>query len=158
MTHQFSARTADKRYYAVVEGSVAQEAGEYRSMLSRVRRTNRVQTVAKGGKEAITRFRVLQRLKASTLVEIELLTGRSHQIRAHFSEAGHPLVGDMKYGSTSGLLPQTEERHMLHAHSLVISHPVSQKPLALKAPLPDDFRALVFAQGGDPDFAEKGHL
>ena len=75
----------------------------------------------------------------ASLIEVELLTGRTHQIRVHMSYIGHPLIGDWLYGETSDLLP----RQALHAASFSIIHPIKKEPLTFEAPIPDDFKKLV---------------
>lgn len=142
LTRAFSERTADKRYLALVAGVPVAEQGEIRSLLARGR-DNRVRSVPKGGKEAVTRYRVLQAWTDAALVEVELLTGRSHQIRAHLSEAGHPLVGDVRYGGCAEFCGAPVLRQMLHSAALILQHPVGGQPLRIEAPLPDDFTACL---------------
>lgn len=92
-------RMIEKRYLLVAHGLFREKSGELRSRLEKDSKTNTVHVSTKYGKEAVTRYRVLcvNREKALSLVEAELLTGRTHQIRAQFAEAGHPLLGDGKY-------------------------------------------------------------
>ncbi len=139
LTGSFREHRVDKCYLALVKGRVSVDSGEFRSHLARCRRGNRVRSVDKGGKEALTRFRVLERFRHATLVEVELLTGRTHQIRAHFAEAGHPLLGDRSYGRPAG----GPERQMLHAFRLRLAHPVTGVPLTLEAPVPQDMQNIL---------------
>ena len=150
LTHAFRDRHVDKRYLALVNGIVEADNGEFRSLLARQRSTNRVKSVQRGGKEAITRYRVKQRFSSATLVEIELLTGRSHQIRAHFSEAGHPLLGDRRYGGPASLSGIVLPRTLLHSWRLNMEHPVLKEDLQFEAPLPDDFLEVAEALGHLP--------
>jgi 23S rRNA pseudouridine1911/1915/1917 synthase len=148
----FTEREVEKIYLALVEGTLSQKIGEIRSLLARNRASNLVRSVEKGGKEAITRYRVLQEFSSASLVEVELLTGRSHQIRAHFSEAGHPLLGDTRYGGIEHVGTAAVHRQMLHASRMTLCHPVSGKSLLLEAPLPKDFSLILnFLQGGVGD-------
>jgi 23S rRNA pseudouridine1911/1915/1917 synthase len=117
--------------------------GEYRSLLARQHRTNLMKSVKKGGKEAITRYRVVEEFAECTLVEVELITGRSHQIRAHFSEAGHPLLGDTRYGGPAHISGCEIQRSMLHAFRLSFEHPVSHENQMFEAPLPVDMARLL---------------
>ncbi|MEJ2199858.1 MAG: RluA family pseudouridine synthase [Desulfuromonadaceae bacterium] len=150
----FAGRGAEKTYLALVAGVLADKSGEIRSYLARNRASNRVRSVAKGGKEAITRYRVLEEFPAASLLEIELLTGRSHQIRAHFSEAGHALLGDVRYGGAARIGSVAVARQMLHAVRLSLPHPVTAEPLVFESPLPEDFlTVLTHLRDKDCDFS-----
>lgn len=134
---------ADKRYLALVQGCPAAAEGEIRSRLARRRADNRVKSVEKGGKEAITRYRTLEVFADAALLEVQILTGRSHQIRAHFAEAGHPLLGDSRYGGPLQAAGQPVGRQMLHAARLALVHPVTGQMLTLEAPLPNDMTQML---------------
>lgn len=124
LTAALSERRARKRYLALVQGVPSEQRGEIHSLLARNRASNLVRSVARGGKEAITRYQVLRAFEGFCLVEIELLTGRSHQIRAHFSEAGHPLLGDVRYGGPASLAGGELLHPLLHSWQLELPHPV----------------------------------
>jgi 23S rRNA pseudouridine1911/1915/1917 synthase len=143
MTEQFNARTIEKTYFAIVAGQMAEQEGEFRSFLAKSRVMNRMKSVEKGGKEAITRFRVKNVSEAATMVEIDLLTGRSHQIRAHFSEAGHPLLGDLRYGGPTTVNGCPVPRQMLHASKLAFIHPANKTPVVFDLPLPADMEQIA---------------
>jgi 23S rRNA pseudouridine1911/1915/1917 synthase len=143
LTEIIAGREADKSYLALVCGHPAENEGEIRSLLARNRATNRVRSVSKGGKEAITRYRVLEKFTEASLLEVQLLTGRSHQIRAHFSEAGHPLLGDVRYDGPRFWQGREILRQMLHARHLVLPHPVTGETLTLEAPIPGDMEELL---------------
>ncbi len=147
LTAAFTAHRVTKRYLALVSGVPAEAAGEFRSLIARRRSTNRMVSVERGGKEAITRYRVLASAAGAALVEVEIPTGRSHQIRLHFAEAGHPLLGDAGYGGPRIFGDGTVPRQMLHARELSLAHPVGGAPLHLVSPLPEDFRAVMAAVG-----------
>jgi len=147
LTDLFQSRTMVKRYMALVEGSIVEDEGTFESMLARQRRTNLMKSVMRGGKDAITRYRTVARLDGCTLVDVEIPTGRMHQIRVHFSEAGHPLVGDVRYGGHDHLGDFSVKRTMLHSAVVLCDHPVTAKPLTLKAPLAEDFKRLLLALG-----------
>jgi 23S rRNA pseudouridine1911/1915/1917 synthase len=142
LTAAFVGREVNKEYRALLQGAPPAE-GEIRSLLARSRRTNRVQSVAAGGKEAITRFRILQYFDGAALAAVQILTGRSHQIRAHLAEAGHPLLGDRLYGGPQSCHGQLIPRTMLHSWQLSLNHPVSGEHLVLQSPLPNDMEELV---------------
>ncbi len=143
MTAMFVEHRIDKRYLALVRGVFTEPQGEVRSLLARSRQQNRVQSVVRGGKEAITRYRVVEQYADAALVEVELLTGRSHQIRAHMSELDHPLFGDVKYGGPKSLASVVLSRPMLHASKLSFKHPVMGSALAFELDPPEDMQALL---------------
>jgi 23S rRNA pseudouridine1911/1915/1917 synthase len=147
LTASFAGREVHKEYRALLHGTPPQE-GEIRSLLARSRRTGRVQSVPAGGKEAITRYRILQYLDGAAWAAVQILTGRSHQIRAHLAEAGHPLLGDHLYGGPRSCQGQLIPRTMLHAWQLSLAHPVSGEQLVLQAPLPGDMAELLGVLGG----------
>lgn len=146
LTLAFAERRVRKIYCALVAGLPANPAGEICSLLARGR-DNRVRSVARGGREAVTRYRLLQGTGEASLLEVEILTGRSHQIRVHLAEAGHPLFGDKRYGGPLTLAGIPVPRHMLHCRRLEFSHPVSGEPVILEAPLPADFSDCLAAAG-----------
>ena len=97
--------------------------------------------VTKKGKEAITHFKVLKRYGKYTLLEVKIETGRTHQIRVHMAEIGHPVVGDMVY--SNGKNEFGVEGQMLHAKQLEFKHPITQKEIKLIAPLPKYFEEIL---------------
>jgi len=147
LTEAFQEHRVGKRYLALVAGVPQDDRGEFRSQLARRRASNRMVSVARGGKPAITRYRVVGRGAAAALVEVEIPTGRSHQIRIHFAEAGHPLLGDTVYGGPAVCAGVAISRQMLHASELLLDHPVSGAPLSLRAPLPADFQVVLQSLG-----------
>ena len=138
LTRAFTERRVDKTYLALVHGRIDADQGEFSSRLARSRQGNRMRSVEAGGREAVTRFRVRERFPDATLVEVEILTGRTHQIRVHFSEAGHPLLGDRRYGEAGG-----EPDCPRNAARLAFSHPVSGEPLVVEAPMPVDMEGVL---------------
>jgi len=148
LTGTFSERRVHKVYLALVAGCPEPKQGEFRSLLARKRSTNLMTSVEKGGKEAITRYRVVEGGAEASLVEVEILTGRSHQIRVHFAEAGHPILGDTRYGGTRRLGEHEVPRQMLHAWRLDFRHPVGEEKLELEASPPEDMARLMRALGG----------
>lgn len=143
LSQSFSDRRVHKIYLAMIEGTMEKPQGEFRSLLARQHRTNLMKSVERGGKEALTRYRVIESYGDAELVEVEIPTGRSHQIRVHFSEAGHPLLGDTRYGGVACWRGSQVSRQMLHAWKLQLDHPVSAESLAFEAPWPSDFVNLV---------------
>jgi len=143
LTEAWQSHRVRKVYHALVRDPGLDDEGEFISLLARNRRTNRMKSVARGGKSAHTLYRVLKRLSGFALVEIQLLTGRMHQIRVHFSEAGAPLLGDKLYGGTCCLGGQEILRTMLHSFRLACDHPVDHKVVEFEAPRPHDFDSLL---------------
>ena len=98
--------------------------------------------VVKNGKEALTNFKVLKRFEEGyTLVEIELKTGRTHQIRVHMSHIGYPVVGDDVYGSSKNPFGVTSQ--MLHAYKIGFVHPTKNEYMEFVAPLPNEFNEVI---------------
>lgn len=143
LTKIFTERKVDKTYLALVKGRPVADAGEIRSHLGRSRHGNKMLSVQQGGKEAITRYRLLETFADTSLIELELLTGRSHQIRVHCSEQGFPLLGDSLYGGPGRWQQREIPRQMLHAARLALTHPVTGAALELQAPLPEDMATLL---------------
>lgn len=131
---QFAARTAERVYVALAEGVMRQAEG---SLVSRLveDRALRVRVAARGGgKEAITRYRVLERRRAATLLELRLVTGRRAQIRAQLAAAGHPIAGDLQYGARTDPM----KRLALHATRLAFAHPHGAR-VSFDSPPPPPF-------------------
>lgn len=143
MTEQFLLHTIGKTYWALIDGIPDAAEGRFSSQLARRRSTNLMVSVAKGGKLAETRYRLLQSMNHASMVEVDLVTGRSHQIRAHFSEAGMPLLGDVAYGGPKRVGGVVIPRQMLHARSLAFSHPVTGKKMLFTVSLPEDFSSVL---------------
>lgn len=97
--------------------------------------------VTKTGKEAITHFKVLKKYIDYTYLEINIETGRTHQIRVHLSKIGYPIVGDSVY--SNGKNPFEIEGQMLHAYKLEFAHPITRKQMKLEAPLPQYFKEIL---------------
>ena len=143
MTEQFLTHAIDKTYWALIDGIPDAAEGKFSSQLARRRSTNLMVSVAKGGKPAETRYRLLQSMNHVSMVEVDLVTGRSHQIRVHFSEAGMPLLGDQAYGGPKRVADVVIPRQMLHARSLAFSHPVTGKKMLFTSSLPVDFSSVL---------------
>ena len=143
MTRIFLEHEVKKSYLALVHGAPESKQGEIKSLLARSRKENRVKSVIKGGKEAITRFQLLENFLDYSLLDIEILTGRSHQIRAHMAEQGCPLVGDLHYGGKSKIAEIEISRPLLHATKLAFHHPVLDQDMVFNLPLAADMQDIV---------------
>ena len=161
LSDQFKNHEVTKIYWALVYGKMKTEKGTFDSFLTRspAHRQKFMVHVSKG-KRAVTHYKVLKEGEGVSLLEIRLETGRTHQIRAHLTEAGHSILGDPLYGGHSRRLKfiqneklraflQGLDHTLLHAHTLGLMHPVTGKKMKWTAPLPVDFKkaiALSFPQ------------
>lgn len=143
---QLRAHRLTRRYLAIVEGRLAQEAGTFDRALAGdgTRERRHVAKPGESGRPAVTHFRVRERLAGATLVEVELETGRTHQIRIHFAAAGHPLLGERVYRRPGAPPPPAAlARLALHAAELAFIHPRSGERLRSTSPLPGELVQLV---------------
>jgi 23S rRNA pseudouridine1911/1915/1917 synthase len=155
ITRRFEKKAIRKRYLAIVEGELA----ERQTIDAPMERIGAIKfAVGEGGKQAITDVEPLHATPRGSLVSVNLRTGRTHQIRVHLSAIGHPLAGDWLYGERSA------DRPMLHSAQLDMTHPATNAPLQVAAPLPADFlaecgrRGIVPARGqNDPAGVQLNH-
>jgi 23S rRNA pseudouridine1911/1915/1917 synthase len=146
LQEQFRARTVERVYAACVEGHVRQDSGTLSSRLMEDRSLRvRPARDARHGREAITRYRVVDRRADSTLLDLTLVTGRRGQIRAQLAELGHPIVGDRAYGSRRDPL----RRVCLHARRLGFVHPDGRR-LVFESPPPSGFWLPALRRPGRP--------
>jgi len=145
MSEQIKNREVKKTYIALVRGIISEEQATINMPIARSVKDRKKMAVNKNGKEAITHFRVLNRYyspKGSyTLLEVKIDTGRTHQIRVHLAEIGHPVIGDVVYSNGKnefGVVGQC-----LHAKALEFVHPVSGKRISLEAALPEYFENII---------------
>lgn len=141
MSEQIKNREVRKIYIALVKGVVAENEATINMPIGRSTKDRKKMAVRKDGKEAVTHFKVLKRYQNYTLLEVKIDTGRTHQIRVHMAEIGHPVVGDMVY--SSGKNEFGVEGQMLHAKSLDFKHPITGKQMHLEAPLPQYFQEVL---------------
>jgi 23S rRNA pseudouridine1911/1915/1917 synthase len=149
LTEQFRNRRVEKIYWTLVEGIVEPISGMLAHHLARDEANQRMRIVGaslRGARQADLGYRRLKIVQKNlSLVEVELHTGRKHQIRLQFAEIGHPVVGDRKYGSRRKFLGGIA----LHARRLTVEHPVRRETIAFEAPLPDAWRRFgVYDEGG----------
>ncbi len=141
MSKQIKDREVKKIYIALVKGNIGENEATINMPIGRSTKDRKKMAVRKDGKEAITHFKVLKRYEKYTLLEIKIDTGRTHQIRVHMAEIGHPVVGDMVY--SSGKNEFGVEGQMLHAKSLDFKHPITGKAMHLEAELPQYFKNVL---------------
>lgn len=142
LAKQIKDRTASRRYLAIVYGNIKEEQGVIKAPIGRHPSDRKKMAVTfVNSKEATTKFRVIERFGAYTLVECKLLTGRTHQIRVHMAYIGHSVVGDPKYGP--GRMPFSIIGQALHSAELKITHPVTADLMVFTAPLPEDMETIL---------------
>jgi 23S rRNA pseudouridine1911/1915/1917 synthase len=149
LVRQLQARSVKRHYLALVHGAVG-AAGSVDAPIGRhpVQRTKMaIATRGGSGRDALTHYAPRERFAASTLVECQLATGRTHQIRVHMASIGHPLVGDPVYGKrkSADAVLDAFPRQALHAWRLALVHPATGAEMSWESPLPPDFSALLEA-------------
>jgi 23S rRNA pseudouridine1911/1915/1917 synthase len=156
LSDQFRDRTVFKSYVALVHGRMAAGSGKIDQPLARDRSNRTRMAVVRGGRNALTLYRVRQGFDRFTLLDVELKTGRTHQIRVHLAWLKHPVVGDETYGGGRDNTIQDPQlrarvrnlkRHFLHAEKLGFRHPVKQEFMKFEASLPEDLCDFLAALG-----------
>jgi 23S rRNA pseudouridine1911/1915/1917 synthase len=143
---QVRRREVERVYLALARGRLPSRSGTIDAPIGRAaRQRHRMAVSGAASRQARTHFEVVEILPRETLVEARLETGRTHQIRAHFSAIGHPLVGDTTYG---GELRHGLERPFLHAHRLAFTHPATGAEMAFASELPADLKTALEAARG----------
>ncbi len=149
LSEQFAGRTTGKLYLAIVCGELSRESGEIHAAIARHPSHRKRMAVSQGeGRAAHTSYRIAERLLYSTLVEAEIHTGRTHQIRVHFQHVGFPVAGDETYGESqtkklANLTGYNPPRVLLHSHKLAFTHPRTKRRKTVTAPLPADFQEAL---------------
>ncbi|WEV72837.1 RluA family pseudouridine synthase [Bifidobacterium sp. ESL0790] len=139
MRHQFAAHEVVKTYHALVQGNLKDDKATIEAPIGRAKVSDFRFTVTAAGKPAVTHWDVLERFGEATLVSVNLETGRTHQIRVHFSSIGHPLVGDPMYGGNPVLAKRLGlDRQWLHAMQLEFKHPRTRVWTTVKSHYPMD--------------------
>ena len=140
LQHNWNNMVLERKYVAVTEGSLDPDTGEIRSYLAENAAHEVYSTQnPEEGQLAVTRYKTLRSRGRYSMVELSLATGRKNQIRVHMKEAGHPIVGDRRYGAETSPI----HRLCLHAQTLRFVHPVTKKDMNFSSPLPSGFSKLV---------------
>lgn len=140
----FRDRTVDKRYHAVVQGHPDPSSGTIDGPIDRHPRHDYRFAVVQGGRPSVTHYDTLEAFRAASLLDVHLETGRTHQIRVHFSAMRHPCVGDSTYGADPTLAARVGlTRQWLHAHRLGFAHPSDGRAVEFVSPHPDDLDAAL---------------
>jgi len=144
LKEMFRSHEVEKTYHALVQGHMDPSTGTIDAPIDRHPKEDHRFAVVATGKESITHYEVIEYYRSVSLVKVELETGRTHQIRVHFSALSHPLVGDTTYGADPVLGKSLGmSRPWLHALELRFNHPVTKQPLVLKAPYAPDLQACL---------------
>ena len=145
LAEQIRTKSAHRIYRAVVHGNIKEEAGIIKGDIGRhLTDRKKMAIVQENGKSAVTHFKVLERFGDYTLVECQLETGRTHQIRVHMTSIGHPLVNDPKYGPRK-TTPFAIAGQALHSLLLTLRHPSTGAEMQFEAPLPEDMEKILTA-------------
>lgn len=148
MIEIFRKREIAKTYLALVEGALSKDRGEINAPLGKIgeyqgQTIYGVVALAKG-KSALTRWKCLKKNAQASLLQLEPVTGRTHQLRVHLSHLHHPIIGDVQYGKHFKTLSLCRpKRHLLHAYAIAFAHPISGAPLKVIAPIPKDFKEAL---------------
>ncbi|WFA09430.1 RluA family pseudouridine synthase [Tissierella sp. Yu-01] len=139
MALQFENNDVEKKYLAIVQGVIKDEKGTIDKPIGREEEKSIKKIVTDDGQEALTKFKVLERYPDATLVEVQIITGRSHQIRVHMNYIGHPIIGDTLYNEKNQFI----DRQALHSYYLKARHPRTKKSIEFSAPMPYDMVNLT---------------
>jgi 23S rRNA pseudouridine1911/1915/1917 synthase len=149
LVEQFKHRTIKKKYIALIYGNLIEDQGEITLMVGRSESDRKkMSTRVRRGREAVTKWSVIERFRNATLIEVRLRTGRTHQIRVHFASIGHPVLGDRMYGKKvevecKGKKKILFPRQMLHAELLGFTHLATGEHLEFSATAPEDMAEKI---------------
>ncbi len=158
LSAQFKNRIVKKKYLALVAGVIKKGSGTIEVGLGRhVKERKKISIHTHSPRQATTAFIVKERYKDATLLEVEIKTGRTHQIRVHMAHIGHPVLGDAVYGGSKAakISENRIARQMLHAESLSLLHPETGHPMTFSAPPPADMREVIAELQGAKQTGEK---
>ncbi len=141
MDYWLSEKKIRRWYLALVMGRLKTKKGKIDAPIGKDRHHSARRRVAKNGDQAITFYQLKKQFKNYALVELELKTGRTHQIRVHMSHLGHPLLGDVLYGGVAKVGPL--KRQALHSSRIEMTHPITKELLEITVPLPTDMQKLI---------------
>ncbi|HEQ8775244.1 TPA: RluA family pseudouridine synthase [Streptococcus pyogenes] len=140
LAEELKAKKSLRKYLAIVHGNLPNDCGMIEAPIGRSEKDRKKQAVTAKGKEAVTRFTVLERFGDYSLVELQLETGRTHQIRVHMAYIGHPVAGDPLYGPRKTL---SGHGQFLHAKTLGLTHPMTGKEMIFTVEAPEIFQKVL---------------
>lgn len=141
LQEQIATKSAKRFYKALVDGKVSNDSGKIETLIDRSQKDRKLMAVSRNtGRIAITLYNVIERFDKYTLMNYELKTGRTHQIRVHSKHIGHPIVGDLVYGGSNKF---NLKGQLLHAYRLELNHPKTNERMVFEAPLPDYFNNVL---------------
>lgn len=147
LREQFQHHTAGRQYVAIVAGAMEADNGKFDANLATEGDLHVRTTDGNDGQSAITHFQVQERVRGATIVNVHLETGRRNQIRVHFADAGHPVLGDPRYSASRAVHPAwAYQRVALHASTLTLRHPESRDEMVFQQSWPREFGAFIKAQ------------
>ncbi|MDO4484568.1 MAG: RluA family pseudouridine synthase [Clostridia bacterium] len=144
LSRQLQERTVEKHYLALVEGTFREKSGFVDQPIARDKNDRKKMAIHPDGRPSQTEWTVLAEGRGCSLMDVHILTGRTHQIRVHMRHLGHPVCGDPIYGHPKGV---KVPRLMLHAHTLTFTHPVTGQRMTFTAPVPEEFRKGLKGNG-----------
>ncbi len=137
---QIRTKQARRIYLGLVDGNIKEDEGVIDKAIGRDSKNRKIMSTKNGLRDAVTKFKVIERFGQYTLVEFSLMTGRTHQIRAHAKSINHPLVGDKEYGGSNKF---NVDGQLLHAYKLILISPTTRKECEYMANLPEDFENVL---------------
>lgn len=140
LAEQLKEKTSVRKYLALVHGEIPHDKGEINAPIGRSKTDRKMQAVVESGKPAVTHFQVIERFSGYTLIELQLETGRTHQIRVHMKYIGYPVAGDPLYGPKKTL---SGNGQFLHAKTLGFVHPTKDEYMEFESPLPEIFEKTL---------------
>ncbi len=141
LSEQIKNHEVEKTYIALVKGFVKENEATINMPIGRSQKDRKKMAVVKNGKHAVTHFKVINRFKNYTLLEVKIETGRTHQIRVHLTQIGYPIIGDCVY--SNGKNEWNIKGQCLHAKSLKFKHPITGKELFIEAPIPGYLEEII---------------
>ena len=143
ISEQFKEHTNVRKYKTIVKGIIKNDEGTITTFINRDKKNRLRMAVAENGKLAITKYKILKRYNNYTYVECNLLTGRTHQIRVHMKHIGHPILGDLVYGSVDKKFKYLNGQ-ILHAYYMSFKHPTTKKNMIFETDVPEYFKECLY--------------
>ncbi|MDE7264497.1 MAG: RluA family pseudouridine synthase [Anaeroplasmataceae bacterium] len=151
LDYLISTHELKRTYLCLAKGRFKEKAGRIDAPIGEDRHHQQRKRISKTGKRAITDYEVLKEYKGFSLVQVNLLTGRTHQIRVHLASIGHPILGDELYGNLEG----KAKRVMLHSYRVSFEHPVTKQIICLEKPIPYDMKKIIGGEANDSNLSKK---